>query len=237
MLSLCSLRSHNTTRVRLAARSRFARSRFARLLCSLRLPPRSPLLTSALSLRSRLPPRLLALLALPTARFARPAFPAARSAHCLSCCPPSLRSGRFSCLLAPLAASPVVLSLRSSARLLLAPLAASTATRFALCSPLAALPAARSSLAVYLIDLLARLTRLARFACSSISPHSTGRAGFAELTRQKSSERDGQKMSAIQRVESDPEIPDPSRACLVFQRSIVPPRAACACASRSAGGL
>ena len=133
--------------------------------------------------------------------------------------------------------APAVLSLRSSARLLLAPLAASTATRFALCSPLAALPAARSSLAVYLIDLLARLTRLARFACSSISPHSTGRAGFAELTRQKSSERDGQKMSAIQRVESDPEIPDPSRACLVFQRSIVPPRAACACASWSAGGL
>jgi len=31
--------------------------------------------------------------------------------------------------------------------------------------------------------------------------------------------------------------PDPSRACLVFQHSIVPPRAACACASRSAGGL
>ena len=49
MLSLCSLRSHNTTRVRLAARSRFARSRFARLLCSLRLPPRSPLLTCALT--------------------------------------------------------------------------------------------------------------------------------------------------------------------------------------------
>ena len=44
MLSLCSLRSHNTTRVRLAARSRFAR-----LLCSLRLPPRSPLLTCALT--------------------------------------------------------------------------------------------------------------------------------------------------------------------------------------------
>ena len=31
--------------------------------------------------------------------------------------------------------------------------------------------------------------------------------------------------------------PDPSRACLVFQRSIVPPRAACACARWSAGGL
>ena len=31
--------------------------------------------------------------------------------------------------------------------------------------------------------------------------------------------------------------PDPSRACLVFQRSIVPPRAACACASWSEGGL
>ena len=129
MLSLCSLRSHNTTLVRLAARPRFARSRFARLLCSLCLPPRSPLLTSALSLPSRLPPRLLALLALPTAR---PAFPAAaRSAHRLSCCPPSLRSGRSSCLLAPLAASPAMLLLRSSARLLLAPLAASTATRFA----------------------------------------------------------------------------------------------------------
>ena len=49
MLSLCSLRSHNTTRVRLAACSRFARSRFARLLCSLRLTPRSPLLTCALT--------------------------------------------------------------------------------------------------------------------------------------------------------------------------------------------
>ena len=49
MLSLCSLRSHNTTLVRLAARPRFARSRFARLLCSLCLPPRSPLLTCALA--------------------------------------------------------------------------------------------------------------------------------------------------------------------------------------------
>ena len=126
MLSLCSLRSHNTTLVRLAARSRFAR-----LLCSLRSPPRSTPLTCALASLACLPPRLLASLALPAARFARPAFPAARSAHPLSCCPPSLRSGRFSCLLAPLAASPTVLSLRSSARLLLAPLAASTAARFA----------------------------------------------------------------------------------------------------------
>ena len=49
MLSLCSLRSHNTTLVRLAARPRFARSRFARLLCSLRSPPRSTTLTCALA--------------------------------------------------------------------------------------------------------------------------------------------------------------------------------------------
>ena len=49
MLSLCSLRSHNTTLVRLAARPHFARSRFARLLCSLRSPPRSTTLTCALA--------------------------------------------------------------------------------------------------------------------------------------------------------------------------------------------
>ena len=233
MLSLCSLRSHNTTLVRLAARPRFARSRFARLLCSLRSPPRSTTLTCALA--SLVP-------AASPACFARLAGCSLRSTRLSRC---SLRS---SSLLPSLASLGPLLLFARSARCLaccaLASLVSSPAARSArrldcdsLCSPLAALPAVRSSLAVYLIDLLARLTRLARFACSSISPHSTGRAGFAELTRQKSSERDGQKMSAIQRVESDPEIPDPSRACLVFQRSIVPPRAACACASRSAGGL
>ena len=45
--------------------------------------------------------------------------------------------------------------------------------------------------------------------------------------------RDTQEIAAVGR-DADP---DPSRACLVFQRSIVPPRAACACASWSAGGL
>ena len=107
MLSLCSLRSHNTTRVRLAARSRFARSRFARLLCSLRLPPRSPLLTCALtslapaaspacfarladcSLRStrlsRCSLRSLSLL-LPSLASLGPLLLFARSARCLACC-------------------------------------------------------------------------------------------------------------------------------------------------------
>ena len=109
-----------------------------RLLCSLRSPPR--LCWPALSLRSRLPPRLLASLALPAARFARPTFPAARAARRLSCCPPSLRSGRLRpvCSRAPLDASPAcaLASLHSSARLLLAPLAASTAAA-AGCLPLA----------------------------------------------------------------------------------------------------
>ena len=166
MLSLCSLRSHNTTLVRLAARSRFAR-----LLCSLRSPPRSTPLTCALASLACLPPRLLASLALPAARFARPAFPAARSAHPLSCCPPSLRSGRFACLLALLAASPAVLSLRSRS----SP-AARSARRLdcgSLRSPLAAPPTARSSFAVYLPELLARLTRLARFACSAFAPRAS----------------------------------------------------------------
>ena len=104
-----------------------------RLLC--RLASLAALLASA-DLRSRFARacRLACLLrspSLPAARFARPAFPAACSTRCLSCCPPSLRSGRFSCVLAPLAASPAVLSLCSSARLLLALLTASPHTRLA----------------------------------------------------------------------------------------------------------
>ena len=106
MLSLCSLRSHNTTRVRLAARSRFARSRFARLLCSLRLPPRSPLLTCALtSLAPAASPACFARLAdcslrstrlsrcslrssslLPSLASLGPLLLFARSARCLACC-------------------------------------------------------------------------------------------------------------------------------------------------------
>ena len=123
-----------------------------RLLC--RLASLAALLASA-DLRSRFARacRLACLLrspSLPAARFARPAFPAACSTRCLSCCPPSLRSGRFSCVLAPLAASPAVLSLCSSARLLLALLDASTAARFARRRLLRLLLA---SLAVYLLDL------------------------------------------------------------------------------------
>ena len=125
--------------------------RAARLACSARFARR---LASA-GLRSRFARacRLACLLrspSLPAARFARPAFPAACSTRCLSCCPPSLRSGRFSCVLAPLAASPAVLSLCSSARLLLALLDASTAARFARRRLLRLLLA---SLAVYLLDL------------------------------------------------------------------------------------
>ena len=70
---------------------------------------------------------------------------------------------------APLAPSPAVLSLCSSARLLLAPLAASTAARFARRWLLRLL---LTSLAVYLLDLLAHLNdcppRLAHLACSII---------------------------------------------------------------------
>ena len=159
MLSLCSLRSHNTTRVRIAACSRFARSRFARLLCSLCLPPRSPLLTCALaSLAPAASPACFARLADCSTRLSR-------------CC--SLRS---SSLLLPSLASlgSLLLFARCLACYALASLVRSPAARSArrldcgsLCSPLAALPAARSALAVYLLDLLARLTRLARFACSS----------------------------------------------------------------------
>ena len=182
MLSLCSLRSHNTTRVRLAACSRFARSRFARLLCSLCLPPRSPLLTCALaSLAPAASPACFARLADCSTRLSR-------------CC--SLRSS--SLLLPSLASLGSHLLFARSARCLacyaLASLVRSPAARYArrldcgsLCSPLAALPAARSALAVYLLDLLARLTRLARFACSSGSSLTgtgagSGRAVFAELT-------------------------------------------------------
>ena len=132
-----------------------------RLLC--RLASLAALLASA-DLRSRFARacRLACLLrspSLPAARFARPAFPAACSTRCLSCCPPSLRSGRFSCVLAPLAASPAVLSLCSSARLLLAPLAASPAARFArrwlLAAPAAAGVGRRSHLLVLLTASLA----------------------------------------------------------------------------------
>ena len=148
MLSLCSLRSHNTTLVRLAARPRFARSRFARLLCSLRLPPRSPLLTCALtSLAPAASPACFARLADCSTRLSRccslrsssllpslaslgPLLLCARSARCLA-----------SCALALLVSSPAA---RSARRL---------DCGSALCSPLAALPAVRSSLAVYLLDL------------------------------------------------------------------------------------
>ena len=107
MLSLCSLRSRNTTRVRLAACSRFARSRFARLLCSLRFGCRLARLCA--DLRSR---------------FAR----ACRLA-CLLCSPCRLLDPPFPLLLAPLIVSPAALprfarvappvcSLRSLPRLL-----------------------------------------------------------------------------------------------------------------------
>ena len=112
----------------LAARSRFA----ARLACSARFarPPR--LCWPALSLRSRLPPHLLASLALRAARFARPASPAARSARRLSSCPPSFRSGHFSSALrspprllcSRFALQLACCSLRSPPRLRLASLAA-----------------------------------------------------------------------------------------------------------------
>ena len=165
MLSLCSLRSHQSTLAHLAARSRFA----ARLACSARFARPSPLLACALA--------PLAPAASP-ACFARLASCSLRSTRLSRC---SLRSSSLlltslallgPLLLAPLAASPAVLSLRSSARLLLAPLAASTAARFARRWLLRQLLA---SLAVYLLDLLARLTRLARFACSRGSSL-TGRA-------------------------------------------------------------
>ena len=169
MLSLCSLRSHNTTLVRLAARSRFAR-----LLCSLRSPPRSTPLTCALA--SLVP-------AASPACFARLAGCSLRSTRLSRC---SLRSS--SLLLPSLASLGPLLLFARSARCLaycaLASLVSSPAAPSArrldcgsLRSPLAAPPAARSSFAVYLPDLLARLTRLARFACSAFHRvhHWTGR--------------------------------------------------------------
>ena len=117
---------------RLACSARFARrlasaglrscfARACRLACLLRSPCR---LIASLD-----PPfPLLAPLVVSPAALLRFAF--------------GLRSGRFSCLLAPLAASPAVLSFRLSARLLLAPLAASTAALVARRWRVAAPPAA-----------------------------------------------------------------------------------------------
>ena len=151
----------------LAARSRFA----ARLACSARFARPSPLLACALAsldLEPAASPACFTHLTGCSLRSTRLSRCSLRSSSLLL---PSLISlGPL--LLAPLAASPAVLSLRSSARLLLAPLAASTAARFARRWLLRQLLA---SLAVYLLDLLARLTRLARFACSRGSSL-TGRA-------------------------------------------------------------
>ena len=124
----------------------------ASLLASASLPASPALLASlaprlcwpALSLRltSSLPPRLLASLTLPAARFARPASPAARSARRLSCFPPSFRSGHFSSLRSPprllcsrFALQLACCSLRSPPRLPLASLAAGCSASCSLRSP------------------------------------------------------------------------------------------------------
>ena len=157
MLSLYSLRSHHSTLTRLAgaARSHFELPASPALLASLAA---SALASAGLRSRFARACRLACLLRSPCRLLASldPPFSAARSARRLFCCPPSLRSGRFSCLFG-LRSPPrlLLLSLRSSARLLLAPLATSTAARFARRWLLRLL---LTSLAVYLLDLLAHLT-------------------------------------------------------------------------------
>ena len=141
-------------------RSRSARA--CRLTCLLRSP---------CELLASLDPPLPLLAPLVASPAALPRFNRAASPACSLRSPPHLLCPRFDRQLACCSLRARHLNCRS------------------LRSPLAAPPAARSSFAVYLPDLLARLTRLARFASSAFSPRvCTGWAVFAELTLRR---RDG----------------------------------------------
>ena len=168
MLSLCSLCSHHSTLARLASRSRFELPASPALLASLTA---SPLLACALASLAPAASPVCFACSLRSTRLSRCSL-------CSSSLPlPSLASLGPLLLFAraPLAASPDVLSPRSSARLLLGARSARRLDCGSLRSPLAAPPAAHfrlTSLAVYLLDLLAHLNdcppRLAHLACSII---------------------------------------------------------------------